>query len=180
MSHFRLNITAISLVAMFGVCLLPKMVEAQYEIPFSVVGSGGAALAGTTYNIAGTLGQIAPGLSGNSADSVDAGFWYLQNYNVTGVKSPTGGVAKTYELYQNYPNPFNPSTVINYQLPTNGQVNLKVYDILGREVATLVNERENAGSYSVKFNGSRLASGVYFYRLTAGNFVSVKKLVVLK
>ncbi len=87
---------------------------------------------------------------------------------------------KSFSLDQNYPNPFNPTTTINYQLPTNGLVTLKVYDILGREVATLVNEKQNRGNYSVTFNASRLASGVYFYRLAAGSFVSVKKLMLVK
>ncbi len=90
------------------------------------------------------------------------------------------GLPRKYELYQNYPNPFNPTTTISYELSANSFITLKVYDILGREVATLVNGKENAGSYSVQFDGSKLASGVYFYRLTAGSFVSVKKLVVLK
>ncbi len=90
------------------------------------------------------------------------------------------GQPQNYMLAQNYPNPFNPTTVISYQLSAVSNVSLKVYDILGREVATLVNEKQNAGSYSVTFDGSRLASGVYFYKLAAGNFVSVKKLVVLK
>ncbi len=89
-------------------------------------------------------------------------------------------VVTTYDLFQNYPNPFNPTTIINYQLPVGNHVTLKIYDILGREVATLVNEKTSAGSYSVKFDGSRLASGVYFYRLEAGSFVSVKKLVLLR
>ncbi|MGO9482602.1 MAG: T9SS type A sorting domain-containing protein [Candidatus Kryptoniota bacterium] len=103
---------------------------------------------------------------------------YLQS-NVTGIIEAKS-FPRSFSLEQNYPNPFNPSTTINYQLPMNSHVTLNVYDILGREVATLVNEKENAGSYSVKFDGSRLASGVYFYRLTAGSFISVKKLVVLK
>ena len=83
-------------------------------------------------------------------------------------------------LSQNYPNPFNPTTLISYQLPVSGQVTLKVYDMLGREIATLVSERENAGSYSVKFDGSRLSSGVYFYRLQAGSFSQTKKLMLVK
>ncbi len=85
-----------------------------------------------------------------------------------------------FSLDQNYPNPFNPTTAISYQLSANSFVSLKVYDILGREVTTLVNEKQSAGSYQVTFDASRLASGVYFYRLTAGSFVSVKKLVLLK
>ncbi|MBC8043150.1 MAG: M6 family metalloprotease domain-containing protein [Rhizobacter sp.] len=87
---------------------------------------------------------------------------------------------KTFELRQNYPNPFNPSTVINYQLSASSQVGLKVFDVLGREVATLVNERQAAGGYSVRFNAARLSSGVYFYRLVAGNFVQTKKMLLVK
>jgi polyhydroxybutyrate depolymerase len=83
-------------------------------------------------------------------------------------------------LFQNYPNPFNPSTTIKYELPKSSVVRLSVYDMLGREVSVLVNERMNAGVHEVKFDGSNLASGVYFYRLTAGGFVQAKKLVIVK
>jgi len=85
-----------------------------------------------------------------------------------------------FSLSQNYPNPFNPSTVISYRLPVIGFVTLKVYDILGREVATLVNEEKPAGEYEVEFDGSNLPSGVYLYRLTAGEFRDTKKLLLLK
>jgi hypothetical protein len=73
----------------------------------------------------------------------------------------------TYKLSQNYPNPFNPTTTIEYQLPVDGHVTLKVYDLLGREVATLLNEEQQADYYGVEFDGGRFASGVYFYRLDA-------------
>lgn len=85
-----------------------------------------------------------------------------------------------YALNQNYPNPFNPSTVINYQLPEAGQVTLKVYDVLGNEVTTLVNEFKQAGVYNAKFSNSQLSSGIYFYKLQVGNFVSVKKMMLTK
>ncbi len=89
-----------------------------------------------------------------------------------------------FALMQNYPNPFNPSTVISYQLPVSGEVTLKIYDILGNEVATLVNEYRNAGSYEIEFNPESsiksLASGVYFYQLKAGSFIETKKLMLLK
>jgi FG-GAP repeat/Secretion system C-terminal sorting domain len=90
-------------------------------------------------------------------------------------KSPT-----EYRLYQNFPNPFNPSTIIRYALPANALVVLKVFDLLGRDVGTLVNERQNAGSHSLRFNAASLPSGVYFYQLTAGGFVHTKKLIVLR
>ena len=83
-------------------------------------------------------------------------------------------------MNQNYPNPFNPSTTIKFELPQSAIVRLSVYDMLGREVSVLVNERRNAGVHEVKFDGSNLASGVYFYRLTAGDFVQSKKLVLVK
>ena len=86
----------------------------------------------------------------------------------------------SFNLSQNYPNPFNPTTTINFSLPTSNQVNLKVFDTLGREVMTLVNEKREAGSYSLKFNGNDLPGGLYFYKLQSGNFIAVKKMIVLK
>jgi N-acetylneuraminic acid mutarotase len=87
---------------------------------------------------------------------------------------------KDFALYQNYPNPFNPSTVISYQLAVGSQVTLKVFDVLGNEVAALVNEEKPAGTYEVEFNASNLTSGVYFYTLQAGEFLMTKKFVLLK
>jgi hypothetical protein len=104
---------------------------------------------------------------------------YYTAGGITAVKAKAS-VATAFELSQNFPNPFNPSTVISYQLPANTLVTLKVYDELGRLVKTLVNENQNAGAHSVTFNASNLASGVYFYRLTAGSFVETKKLMLLK
>ena len=89
-------------------------------------------------------------------------------------------VPDIFALYQNYPNPFNPVTTFSYQLPVQSTVLLTVYDALGREIAVVVNEKQAAGYHSVSFNASHLASGVYFYRLTAGNFSSVKKFNLLK
>jgi hypothetical protein len=89
-------------------------------------------------------------------------------------------VVLTYELEQNYPNPFNPATQIRYTLEQASNVTLRVYDMLGREVATLINENQNAGRHVVDFNASNFASGVYLYRLQAGSFVQVKKMILMK
>ena len=83
-------------------------------------------------------------------------------------------------LEQNYPNPFNPITVIRYQLPVTGKVSLKVYNVLGNEVATLVNSELSAGEYELEFNASHLSSGVYYYVLSSGNFSSAKKMMLVK
>ena len=89
-------------------------------------------------------------------------------------------VPSKFELMQNYPNPFNPSTSIEYSVPSNEYVLLKVYDLLGNEVNTLVNERQSAGNYEVNFDASNLASGIYFYRIQSGSFIQTKKLMLLK
>jgi hypothetical protein len=89
-------------------------------------------------------------------------------------------VPSSYTLEQNYPNPFNPATTISYSIPKESQVSLKIFDVMGREVAELVTGRQSAGSYNVEFDASSLASGTYFYKLTAGDFISVKKMVLLK
>jgi len=86
----------------------------------------------------------------------------------------------TFDLRQNYPNPFNPTTVINYQLPENAFVTLKIFDVTGNEVTTLINESKEAGYYSVTFTPANIASGVYVYQLKAGNFLSTKKLLLMK
>lgn len=98
-------------------------------------------------------------------------------------------VQKSFALEQNYPNPFNPETTISYYLPANGYVTLKIYDLLGREIASLVNEFQNAGFYNSQFStlnlpagkqGSKLSSGVYFYQLTSGDFIRTKKMLLVK
>ena len=86
----------------------------------------------------------------------------------------------SFDLSQNYPNPFNPSTTINYDLPVKSFVTLKVYDILGSEVATLVNENQDASHYSIKFDASKLSSGIYLYKLKAGDFVQTRKMILMK
>ncbi len=103
----------------------------------------------------------------------------LNPYNVTSVDDQVSA-PENFSLSQNYPNPFNPSTVISFQIPSDAKVTLKIYNVLGNEVATLVNEYKAAGKYDIKFNASELSSGVYFYKLEAGNFSATKKLTLMK
>jgi hypothetical protein len=107
-------------------------------------------------------------------------------YNLTlGFDSQTSAVLDEYKLFQNYPNPFNPTTKIRYTIPSAGTslmklVQLKVYDVLGNEVAALVDEYKEAGAYEENFDASGLASGMYLYRLQAGDFISTKKLILIR
>jgi len=117
----------------------------------------------------------------------DTGYYKVVLGNLTNVEDKRPNFQLTeFALSQNYPNPFNPETNISYQLPVSSKVSLKVYDVLGNEVATLVNEEKPAGKYQVNFNtqhttnNQQLSSGVYFYRLQAGNFVQTKKFILMK
>ncbi|MBX7047395.1 MAG: T9SS type A sorting domain-containing protein [Ignavibacteria bacterium] len=98
----------------------------------------------------------------------------------TGTGSQNAIVPEAYNLSQNYPNPFNPATRIVYAIPKQGLIKMKVYDILGKEVLTLVNEFKNAGEYYIDFDGRNLSSGIYFYKLEAGDFISTKKMILVK
>ena len=89
-------------------------------------------------------------------------------------------VTKDYSLSQNYPNPFNPATLISFSIPNDEFVSLRIYDVLGREVAQIINERRSAGTYQVEFNGTALNSGVYYYTLTAGSYTETKKMMMVK
>jgi hypothetical protein len=163
-----------------------------------------------TYTTANTLGKISKFGIGGSDNETGFGLNHLDNiddtnptytlnvqwgsinpvfYNrwdydlkkpiYTGV-SDLAGVPQVFALSQNYPNPFNPSTKIEFSIPVQSKVELVVYNVLGQQVATLVNETLNAGGHRASFDASRLASGMYLYRLTAGQFTSVKKMMLLK
>ena len=116
--------------------------------------------------------------SSTNGISLFSDIWSFIVGTITSVNSPE--LPKTYSLSQNYPNPFNPTTVINYSLPKRSFVTLTIFDDLGREVQTLVNTEQNAGSYSINFNASSLPSGAYFYRIQAGNYSQTMKLLLLK
>jgi Secretion system C-terminal sorting domain len=105
---------------------------------------------------------------------------YYGAYTITGIEQNPANAIKGFRLMQNYPNPFNPTTSIQYAIGSRQYVSLKIYDVLGNEVATLVNEEKTAGNYSIKFDASKLASGIYFYKLSSGSFVQTCKMIFLK
>ena len=105
------------------------------------------------------------------------------NRNATNLSETDEGDSELpveYSLSQNYPNPFNPGTNIKYDLPFGGLVTLKIYDILGKEVYTLINEYKDAGRYITGFNGSDMSSGIYYYTIRAGGFTQTKRMILLK
>ncbi len=154
--------------------------SAQYKISNSVFSNGGSISGSTTNQIVSTIGEPIIGTSGNSLNQIQSGFWYSEDA-ITGVdKNDENSIPKEFELMQNYPNPFNPTTTIIFDLPKQSHVILKIYNILGQEVKTLVNDTKNPGSYHLNFNAASLASGVYIYRIRAGEFTSTKKMMLIK
>jgi len=108
-------------------------------------------------------------------------FTYIYKPDKTsGIINTSENIPNEIELFQNYPNPFNPKTNIQYQVPELSFVSLKIYDVLGNEIATLVNKEKLIGSYEVDFDATGLPSGIYFYQLKAGSFIQTKKMILLK
>lgn len=127
----------------------------------------------------GTVSIINTGLLVNTKNVVN----YLAGNNVLLNKDPNSNIENgelSYALNQNYPNPFNPSTIIKYQVPAEGEVQLIIYDGLGKQVASLVNQVQSPGSYEINFDAKYLSSGIYFYQLRAGSFNQIKKMILLK
>lgn len=113
------------------------------------------------------------GISGQSV-------WSRLLAEIIGIRQISEVLPSAYSLNQNYPNPFNPSTKISYSLPQSQFATLKIYDAIGNEVVTLVNEKQNSGSYEVEFNANNLSSGIYFYSLKTDNFFETKKMILIK
>jgi hypothetical protein len=127
-----------------------------------------------TYNTAGDMGAIWVG--GPSPNKL-----YFDGYNLTTrIKNNQSETPEVYSLSQNYPNPFNPTTKIYFSIPKSNNVTLKIYDIVGKEVETLINKEMSPGNYSIDFNATKLSSGIYFYKLTSANFTQTKKMILVK
>lgn len=159
---------------------------AQTQIESSVIGNGGLTISSQINRIVGTVGQSLIGRTNNQINTIKTGFWEQASKLITDVNLVDEKLLPTeFHLYQNYPNPFNPSTKIRYTIPNVGTslmkfVQLKVYDVLGNEVATLVDENRQAGSYEIEFDAVNLSSGMYLYKLQAGEFVQTRKMILLK
>lgn len=178
-----MKIRTIALVIAFSVlCCLPlKESVAQYNISGAVFGGGGGPASGGDFAITTTIGQPAAGTATGDELRVQSGFLYFSRTGmVTSAEQHAEDLPAEYRLDQNYPNPFNPSTTIAYALPEEAEVRLVVYDMLGRKVATLVDEQKSAGTYEVIFDAGRLASGVYLYRLSAGEELKTRTMTFVK
>ncbi|NMB83583.1 MAG: T9SS type A sorting domain-containing protein [Ignavibacteria bacterium] len=116
----------------------------------------------------------------NGAETVSISPEYNITNVTTSIDTQDTSLPSGFQLFQNYPNPFNPATVIKYTIPNSGFVTLKVFNTLGIELATLVNEEKFAGEYEIKFDASKMASGIYFYRLQTGKFTEIKKMILIK
>jgi len=159
-------------------CLAPlQAVFAGEHVVRDVIAGGGGSASSADHLLLHTVGQPVIDLTTTATHTHEQGFWYLPWFRVTGAETQ-GPFA--YRLDQNYPNPFNPVTMIRFSLTSPSRVTVRVYDVAGRLVRTVVDERMEAGEHSLPFEARGLASGVYFYRLKAAQFEKTKKMVVLR
>jgi hypothetical protein len=180
MKNKIIDFVMFTLLLVVVVLLLVTVALPQYQITNSVIGSGGNVVSNSNNNIVSTVGEAFIGKSSNTVNQNQMGFWYVyQQTTITDVEDeellPTA-----FKLEQNYPNPFNPSTKIKFAVPEKSNVLIKVYDILGSEVAILVNQEMDAGWYENDFNAAELSSGVYLFRMEAGKFINTKKMILLR
>ncbi len=159
---------------------LQTNLHSQYTVQQGVFTGGSATAVSDACRLAGSAGQTAAGVAGSSAHTVRAGFWYQTAGLLTGVEHMTEEVPKEFRLEQNYPNPFNPNTTIRIALPKASHVTLRLYDILGREVMTLVNANWEPGVHKVTLDARTLPAGVYFYRAVTEETSRTRKLTIIK
>jgi hypothetical protein len=153
----------------------------NYKLDNYVLSNGGVAISNGKYKAAVTIGQSSIGNISNDLYESNIGFWYQYSITITDLKEKWMlEIPKQFELYQNFPNPFNPATKIRYSIAKEGLVTLKIYNVIGEEVVTLVKEERSAGVYEINFNAASLPSGVYFYQVKAGDFIQTKKMILLK
>ncbi len=178
MKQLKISLMLIVLAAGFQI---HRPAEAQIVVSYSVLGNGGDALSDGRYSMVGTVGETFIGVAQNRSSVNNVGFWYLPGQKLMTLDEQGEGTVPTqYRLEQNYPNPFNPTTTITFDVPALHQVELAVYDVIGRRVALLVDGVLAAGRHEATWQAGKLPSGTYFYRLTAGAFSQTKALTLLK
>ena len=160
--------------------ILHHQVEAQYIIRNSIVSNGGTSACSENNQIVSTVGQSIIGVIQDDSYINNVGFWYQTYGFYTGVERIPDILPTKFLLEQNFPNPFNPVTHIVFMIPKPSHVILKVFDMLGREVVTLLDGEKQAGEYHILFDAGGLSTGVYLYRLEAGDYTETKKLVLQK
>lgn len=159
--------------------LLPLQAQ-QYSVKHGHIGNGAGSALNPTNAVKAAIGQPVQGIALNTSNIAYAGFWHIYPRTLVGIGDLPLNTIKEFELFQNYPNPFNPATKIRYAVPKRENVRLEIYNVLGQRVAVLVDEVRSPGIYTVDFNASQLASGLYVYRMQAGNFHSIKKMLLTK
>lgn len=174
LQHFNLNITFILFV------VLSLTIHAQNLLPFSVISSGGQNSLNESFIMNGTVGKAFIGKSVSVNNHQYSGFWYVYKADIGTPVENEETFPTEFKLQQNYPNPFNPSTMIKFSVPERSNVLIKIYDILGGEVATIVNEEIEAGWYTRVFNATGYSTGVYIYRMQAGNYTQTRKMLLIK
>ena len=167
------------LFACFISCLSAQS-SANFQLKRSTISSAGGQSASSSYSCLDVIGQPSPVGFGSSAQyGIGSGFLSKWKTEETGLLN-AAPVPVVFELFQNYPNPFNPTTNIRFSLPTDTHVSLRVYDVRGREVVTLVEDDLQAGFHDVMLDAHMLSSGVYSYRLVTSDEVQIRKLLLLK
>ena len=169
-------ILPIVLFISFSFCLA----QDQIKVKKSAFTNGVVTSSVNTKQTNGNIGQTLVGKSDNAEKIVKAGYIYHKDVLVNKVEPTENLTPEEFELRQNYPNPFNPSTIISYQIPTNCHVDLSVYNILGQKVTSLVSKKQDAGTYIVEWDASKYSSQIYFYRIQAGKYNDIKKLILMK
>jgi type IX secretion system substrate protein len=162
-------------IVIFSFLILFNIAYSQYTISSSSFSNGIINSSNSSYSLKGVLGNITTGKS--------SGINYYLNstiFTMTSIESIEEILPDSYMLYNNYPNPFNPTTAISFQLSAVSDVKLSIYDMNGKKVATLINDNKPAGYYELNWDASNFSSGIYFYRLQAGDFIDTKKMVFMK
>ncbi len=166
--------------------LFPTLLLAQNIRHNGNLSTAGGLVSGNNFSSISTVGQASPiGIAEGQNFFIGSGFINIilaEGEDIVSAIELTENdlIPKEFSLQQNYPNPFNPTTTIKYQNPELTFVTLKIFNLLGEEIRTLVSEEKPAGKYELKFDGTALPSGIYFYRIQAGSFIETKKMILLK